>query len=379
MSLPSRQPCKMGIECGSAGVPERLRPCGDRETKLSETVRMRPGDVVEVRPAAEILATLDDDACTGALPFMPEMLRFVGGRYTVAAVARKVCDTTRDGTGNRLLHDTVLLDDLRCNGSAHGGCQAGCRLLWRGAWLRRISPQADAVSDGGAPELEARARAGTKRLREIEGKTVETFRCQATELVAASEPFAPGERGSKYLREVQCGNVGVGRFLRVCTRALSRKLAGSVGLGAEVALRSAGPPAPIGPLDLRPGELVQVKSKREIARTVDENGSSRGLSFDWEMLPHCGRTYRVQDRVERIIDENTGAMIQLKSDCLILEGVACSGDWSAGRWFCPRGIYPYWREDWLRRAGEPAVEESVVTHSSVGPPGSEPGAASPPD
>jgi hypothetical protein len=94
---------------------------------------------------------------------------------------------------------------------------------------------------------------------------------------------------------------------------------------------------------------VRVKSKREIARALDESGRNKGLSFDWEMLPHCGRTYRVRDRVEQIIDENTGAMIQLKSDCVILDGVACSGDLSEGRWFCPRAIYPYWREAWLRR------------------------------
>src|SRR5918911_2436632 len=100
---------------------------------------LRAGDVVEVRPPDEILATLDGDASTGALPFMPEMLRFVGRRFTVSAVARKVCDTTRDGTGNRLLHDTVYLDDLRCDGSAHGGCQAGCRLLWRTSWLRPVT------------------------------------------------------------------------------------------------------------------------------------------------------------------------------------------------------------------------------------------------
>ena len=100
---------------------------------------LRVGQVVEVRPAAELLATLDDDGATDALPFMPEMLRFAGRRFTVSAHAQKLCDTRSDGTGNRLFRDTVYLDDLRCDGSAHGGCQAGCRLLWRTAWLRPVS------------------------------------------------------------------------------------------------------------------------------------------------------------------------------------------------------------------------------------------------
>ena len=34
---------------------------------------LRPGDIVEVRPAAEILATLDADGTLDDMPFMPEM------------------------------------------------------------------------------------------------------------------------------------------------------------------------------------------------------------------------------------------------------------------------------------------------------------------
>jgi hypothetical protein len=34
--------------------------------------------------------------------------------------------------------------------------------------------------------------------------------------------------------------------------------------------------------------------------------------------------------------------------------VVCSGDRSICRWFCPREIYPYWREFWLERVAPPA-------------------------
>ena len=36
------------------------------------------------------------------------------------------------------MRDTVYLEDLRCDGSGHGGCQAGCRIYWKEAWLRRV-------------------------------------------------------------------------------------------------------------------------------------------------------------------------------------------------------------------------------------------------
>jgi hypothetical protein len=71
------------------------------------------------------------------------------------------------------------------------------------------------------------------------------------------------------------------------------------------------------------------------------------------MLPFCGRTFRVKDKVRRIIDDKTGRMLTIPKDCVILDRVVCSGERSVGRWFCPREIYPFWREAWLRRVEEP--------------------------
>ena len=83
---------------------------------------------------------------------------------------------------------------------------------------------------------------------------------------------------------------------------------------------------------------------------LDKTGHSRGLRFDVEMLKYCGRRARVRSRVSRIVDEKTGRMLRLPGDCIILEGVICTADYHQ---FCPRSIYPYWREIWLRRVEEP--------------------------
>jgi hypothetical protein len=100
-------------------------------------------------------------------------------------------------------------------------------------------------------------------------------------------------------------------------------------------------------LDLQPGELVQVRSKEEIMATLDKDRRNRGLWFDVEMLPYCGGIYRVLRRVNCIIEEKTGKMITMKNPCIVLEGVVCRSDFNR---LCPRAIYPYWREVWLRRA-----------------------------
>ena len=103
-------------------------------------------------------------------------------------------------------------------------------------------------------------------------------------------------------------------------------------------------------LDLQPGELVRVKSYRDILATCDRSNRNRGMRFDPEMVPYCGGTYRVLKRVSRIIDETTGRMETLRNPCIVLDGVVCQARYSECRLFCPRSIYPYWREIWLERA-----------------------------
>ncbi len=67
------------------------------------------------------------------------------------------------------------------------------------------------------------------------------------------------------------------------------------------------------------------------------------------MVAYCNSTARVLSRVNRIIDEKTGKMMTLPNPCVILDGVVCTGHNSVDRMFCPRAIYPYWREIWLKR------------------------------
>jgi len=104
---------------------------------------------------------------------------------------------------------------------------------------------------------------------------------------------------------------------------------------------------PVEFLELQPGELVEVLRKEEIMVTLDKDQKNRGLWFDSEMLPYCGGIYRVLRRVHRIVDEKTGKLVSMKNPCIVLEGVVCKSDYHR---LCPRAIYPYWRESWLKRA-----------------------------
>ena len=44
------------------------------------------------------------------------------------------------------------------------------------------------------------------------------------------------------------------------------------------------------------GEVVRIKSKEEIARTLDANKLNRGMGFEEEMPRFCGRTAKVLRR-----------------------------------------------------------------------------------
>jgi hypothetical protein len=317
---------------------------------------LRRGTLVEVRSPSEILATLDSNGELESLPFMPEMLAYTGRRFVVDGRTEKICDTVH-GTGSRRLKDTVVLPDLRCDGAAHGGCEAECRLLWKEAWLRRVGPRdAPAKRDDPAAleRLQERLAARASRTVEVEGRHELRYACQATELYRASTPLGSAFNPIPYVREFTCGNASLWKFLRVTARAAVEHGLNYFHRMPEVHVPGTKAKPVVRPsLNVLPGEWVHVRSREEIADTLSQKGRNRGLWFDREMLPFCGGTYRVRRRVTRLIEEATGKMLELKSDCVALDGVVCSGERSLGKYFCPRRIYPLWRECWLERVAAP--------------------------
>ena len=315
---------------------------------------LRRGDIVEVCGAGEILATLDEHGALGAMPFMPEMIPFLGRRFTVSARADKICDTIGSTLRSRRMTDTVLLDDLRCDGGSHGGCQADCRFYWNEAWLRKVDTLAGPVVAQDAADLAAlRARVGpnVRASGEGEGDNVR-WKCQVTEANRASAPLSNTDP-LPYVNELRSGNVGLLTFAKVMTRmAYMQPLHRLKLLPWPKGPNKKSPPRPT-PLNLKTGEWVRVKSQKEIEATLSTDGNNRGLHFDIEMLPFCGQVKQVRGRVTHIIEEHTGRMLRFSNDCIKLEGVVCSGERSTGRFFCPRKIYPYWREAWLERVDGP--------------------------
>ena len=309
---------------------------------------LRAGQWVEVKSAEEIYATLDERGTLENLPFMPEMLQYCGHRFQVYKSAHKTCDTIKTYTARRM-RNTVHLAGLRCDGSGHDGCQAGCLMFWKEAWLTPV-PGLHARVATAAPAASARRAACDAEILQRETRSGEGYRCQSTELLKASAPL-PWWDPRPYVRDLWAGNVGLWEFIRYVAIAAYNTVMRLHWRGRPYpSVRgTAKGTTPSEPLDLREGEYVRVRSQQEIMATLDDNRKNRGLTFDVEMVPYCGRTFRVLRKVEKMVDERTGRMIRPPSACLILEGVTCSGCLSHKRLFCPRAVYPFWHEIWLRR------------------------------
>jgi hypothetical protein len=365
--------------------------------------KLSPGDWVEVRSKEEILSTLDGKGQLNGMPFMPEMFQFCGKKFQVYKRAHKTCDyTTPYPYHTRWLDRSVHLQ-TRCDGEAHGGCQAGCLLIWKEAWLKQVSDGSKGASaaplvtispgetnqqPGGCSESEVWART---EVADPKGGPP-TYVCQATITPSATTYLAWWDL-RQYIEDYTSGNATLWRIFSALVYSAYYNLT-QAGIGLGVPLRwlydklhwlwrgskwprtpgliPAGSPTPAMNLNLQPGELVRVKPQEEILKTVTTDNRNRGMVWDAELVPYCGGTYKVLKRVTKLIDEKTGKMMEMKTPCIILDSVVCQARYSDCRMLCPKSMYPYWREIWLERvtprseAVSVSDEANLATMSSKG-------------
>jgi hypothetical protein len=343
------------------------------DSNSTECLDLLAYELVEVRSREEILSTLDQNGKLDSMPFMPEMLQYCGKRFRVSKRADKTCDNIKQWSMRRV-KNAVHLTGVRCDGAAHGNCDAGCLLFWNEAWLKKVNPEfVDASQVTHAPPASSAdprsASACTEqRLQEATlrpdpaapGNSL--YVCQATDLREFTSHLYWWDV-RQYFRDIRSGNLKRGiadskseevlevflGFLEVVRALIITAFNKFQEFRSGVRYPHIGgqlDSTPTFELNLQPGEFVQVLNKHEILATLDRNSKNRGLLFDSEMVRYCGGTFRVLKRVNQIVDERTGKTMKMKSPCIILEGVACASEYH--RW-CPRGIYHYWREAWLRR------------------------------
>lgn len=316
---------------------------------VSSQTGLHAGDWVEIKQPDEIALTLDADGALDGLPFMPEMVEYCGHRMRVIRKAEKTCTEgpkviyeMREFIGS----DVVLLEgNLRCSGAAHGGCQRVCQLFWKTAWLRPVA------SNDVAP---SRPRSNPAILL-AKLKTLaapDRYFCQSTELLRATQPITSWQRLQKCWYEYRFGSFSVFKAISLIVVPQFRKFMLRY---RDPSLRGTLTKTPVEKLDLKAGELVEIKSPEEIAQTIDKLGRNRGLRCDsYAVRSFAGKEVRVRTRLDRMINESTGVMHEMQNT-VILDGIGCECPLILGG--CPRRDPAFWREIWLKRAG-PVTEKS---------------------
>ena len=147
-----------------------------------------------------------------------------------------------------------------------------------------------------------------------------------------------------------------------------------------------------GVINMKPcvGDWVEVRSKEEILRTLDQSGRLEGLPFMPQMFQYCGQRFQVYKRAHKTCDTVSGHWVGRS----LLDGVhlnlRCDGQAYDG---CQAACLIFWKSAWLKPltseespqrpsaanerrseeavAGSACVEDDVWRATRHGPPGEE--------
>ncbi len=185
-----------------------------------------------------------------------------------------------------------------------------------------------------------------------------TYYCQASELFKSTQTLSRLARVGRYVYGLFIGNFNSQQMAQDLATwsfwSIHRTLFGEYPRGVNQS-------TPEENMNLQPGEWVEVKSEQEIIQTLDKHGQNRGLHFSPDMRRSCGKRYRVNRRLDKIIMDGTGRMARLRNT-VALEGAECGCSYMGfGMGACARCDVAYWREIWLRRSeGDPVVQETTA-------------------
>jgi len=321
---------------------------------------IKSGDYIEVLSAREIFHTLDNNGTLDGLPFMPEMIKYCGKRFRVKKnVIQAVIDSAGITDYNESYvrgfknGDVVILEDLRCSGESHDGCKKGCSIFWKTAWLKKVNPEEIRQST-----LNEEHKIFNLQLRVLTDN--DKYFCQSTQFRNATFPLSYNQRIKNLFLGIKLGNYNLMKLIKNLSTwsfwKFRRKIFGDYPRGH-------GKTTPDIKLDLKPGEVVDVKSLAEIMDTLDEKGRNKGLHFCSEMLKYCGKKFKVKARTDKLISEGTGKMQEIPRTVTLENVFTDSAHYAFGG--CPRSEFLYWREIWLKRPSEDSSVKIIHPINSV--------------
>lgn len=113
-------------------------PRGRQTSTPVQSLNLQPGELVEVKPLAEILTTLDARGRNRGLHFSPDMCAYCGQQLRVRSRAEPLITEVIGRVQD--IRNTVILEGAICDSAtyAFGGCPRADFMYWREIWLRRV-------------------------------------------------------------------------------------------------------------------------------------------------------------------------------------------------------------------------------------------------
>jgi hypothetical protein len=118
---------------------------------------------------------------------------------------------------------------------------------------------------------------------------------------------------------------------------------------------------------LKVGDLVEVRSVREILETLDKKGQLEGLPFMPQMFQYCGRRFRVYKRAHKTCDTVFPVRGRWMANAVHLE-TRCVG---LGYGECQAGCLIFWKDAWLKTLkdekskSESSPRDTAIQHAAV--------------
>ncbi|MGQ9848380.1 MAG: hypothetical protein ACUVQP_12895, partial [Bacteroidales bacterium] len=163
---------------------------------------------IRIKFPPEISKVLDENGCKDNLPFMPEMLQYCGKEFIISGKVEKTCvDNPTMYMAEFINNDVYFLDDLRCSGEFHDGCQRACKIFWKEDWLE-IKENFDETSNDLTASDELIKNLKVK-------KSDKVYFCQSTELRNATRPLSMKEKIKKLFCDYRNKNYSLIYIIKV--------------------------------------------------------------------------------------------------------------------------------------------------------------------
>jgi hypothetical protein len=100
---------------------------------------------------------------------------------------------------------------------------------------------------------------------------------------------------------------------------------------------------------LRVGDVIRVKPREAILKTLDSLGRLDGCLFTDQMWDYCNKSYRIIKVVKSIFNERQKRSFIPLSPLYILENLICEGNTDGLPFACDHSCWLLWHEKWLEK------------------------------